>query len=96
MKIVPANEELGKASMFKLDGKKIRLTIPLDRDQDDLSTVVFQITCTAVGSGRRRTIPVVVAISDINDNAPTFQNVPYVLAVPENSTAGSVVFRSGH
>ena len=46
-----------------------------------------------MGSGRRRTIPVVVAISDINDNAPVFQNVPYVLAVPENSTAGSVVFK---
>ena len=52
MKIVPANEELGKASMFKLDGKKIRLTIPLDRDQDDLSTVVFQLTVVIKGSGK--------------------------------------------
>ena len=120
LSIVPANPNSGseQADMFRLDGKQIRLAKPLDRDAEDLSTVVFQvskyikglfflrviwplfkntawlqITCTGLTSGRRRTIPVVVAISDINDNPPIFQNTPYVLAVPENTTVGTVVFK---
>ena len=118
LSIVPANPNSGseQADMFRLDGKQIRLAKPLDRDAEDLSTVVFQvskfldifekvkfgllknttwlqITCTDLTSGRRRTIPVVVAISDINDNPPIFQNTPYVLAVPENTTVGTVVFK---
>ena len=83
----------GKERLFRLDGKRLKLVQPLDRDPEDLSSVTFQVTCTDLNTGRRRTIPVVVAILDLNDNAPTFKNTPYVLSVPENVTVGSVVFR---
>lgn len=33
----------GRAPLFKLDGKKLRLLEPLDRDDENLSHVVFQV-----------------------------------------------------
>lgn len=33
----------GKAPLFTLDGKKLRLLKPLDRDNENLSHVVFQV-----------------------------------------------------
>ena len=44
-----------------------------------------QVTCTVLATGRRKTIPVVVTISDINDNAPKFLGTPYQVTVPEVS-----------
>ena len=36
-----------------------------------------------MSSGRRKTIPVVLTISDLNDNGPSFKNAPYVVTIPE-------------
>ena len=36
-----------------------------------------------LSTGKRKTIPLIVTISDINDNTPKFTNLPYVVAVPE-------------
>ena len=46
LSIVPANPNSGseQADMFRLDGKQIRLAKPLDRDAEDLSTVVSQVS----------------------------------------------------
>ncbi len=41
------------------------------------------MTCTTLSIGRRRTIPVVVTITDLNDNGPVFQGEPYAVTVPE-------------
>ena len=48
--------------------------------------IYFQVTCVTVSSGRRKTIPVVLTISDLNDNGPTFKNAPYVVTIPEVQT----------
>lgn len=46
----PRNETIleltstGKQALFKLDGKKLRLIRPLDRDPDNLSHVTFQVS----------------------------------------------------
>jgi protocadherin-15 len=34
-------------------------------------------------TNKKRTIPVIVRVSDINDNAPKFINTPYETTVPE-------------
>ena len=34
-------------------------------------------------TGKRKTIPLYVRISDINDNTPRFIDLPYVASVPE-------------
>ncbi len=72
-----------ESSYFSLSSKRLVLTRPLDRDEADLSSVSVSVTCTATKTGRRKTVPVVVTIADVNDNAPAFQGEPYLIEVQE-------------
>lgn len=83
----------GKA-LFILNGKKLQLLQPLDRDIENLSHIVFQLTCTVKSSNKKRTIPVIVRVSDINDNAPVFLNTPYETTVSELTPVGSTIYQS--
>ncbi|XP_024216302.1 cadherin-99C, partial [Halyomorpha halys] len=78
--------------LFILNGRKLQLLQPLDRDVDNLSHIVFQVTCTVRGTNKKRTIPVIVRVSDINDNPPVFQNTPYEVSVSELSPVGTTIF----
>ncbi|XP_013173733.1 PREDICTED: protocadherin-15 [Papilio xuthus] len=79
-------------TLFQLDGKRLQLLQPLDRDADNLSHMVFQLVCQVKATKKRRTIPVIVRVSDINDNAPVFQNTPYEANVSELVPIGTTVF----
>ncbi|XP_017487565.1 PREDICTED: cadherin-related family member 1-like, partial [Rhagoletis zephyria] len=68
---------------FLLEGKKLQLLQPLDRDEENLSHIVFQVSCTIRATNKRRNIPIIVRVSDVNDNAPRFMNTPYEVTVPE-------------
>ena len=57
------------------------------------SDLLPQVRCTVLATGRRRTIPVIVKITDINDNAPVFRGTPYTLTLPEDTPVGTTVFR---
>lgn len=78
--------------LFILNGRKLQLLQPLDRDKDNLSHIVFQVTCTIRGTNKKRTIPVIVRVSDVNDNAPVFLNTPYEVSASELSPVGTTVF----
>ncbi|XP_012058840.1 PREDICTED: protocadherin-15 [Atta cephalotes] len=80
--------------LFKLNGKKLQLLEPLDRDDENLSHVVFQLSCTVKLTNKKRTIPMIVRVSDINDNAPKFINTPYETTVPELTPVGSTIFKN--
>ena len=41
---------------------------------------------------KRKTIPVIVRVSDLNDNSPQFQNIPYEISLPEKTLVGTAVF----
>ncbi|XP_076383381.1 cadherin 99C isoform X1 [Megalopta genalis] len=84
----------GRQPRFKLQGKKLQLLEPLDRDDENLSHVVFQLSCTVKQTNKKRTIPVIVRVSDINDNAPIFINTPYETTVPELTPVGSTIFKN--
>ncbi|XP_055588402.1 cadherin-99C isoform X2 [Uranotaenia lowii] len=79
---------------FTLDGKSLRLIHPLDRDEENLSHIVFQITCTIRSTRRKRNIPIIVRVSDVNDNPPMFINTPYETTVPESTPVGTTIFRN--
>ncbi|XP_060645896.1 cadherin-99C [Drosophila nasuta] len=79
---------------FLLDGKKLKLLQPLDRDEENLSHIVFQVSCTIRESNKKRNIPLIVRVSDVNDNAPHFMNTPYEITVPESTPLGSTVYRN--
>ena len=84
----------GRQARFKLNGKKLQLLEPLDRDEENLSHVVFQLSCTVKQTNKKRTIPVIVRVSDINDNSPKFINTPYETTVPELTPVGSTIFKN--
>ncbi|XP_076165226.1 cadherin 99C [Ptiloglossa arizonensis] len=84
----------GRQPRFKLNGKKLQLLEPLDRDAENLSHVVFQLSCTVKQTNKKRTIPVIVRVSDINDNTPIFINTPYETTVPELTPVGSTIFKN--
>lgn len=44
---------------------------------------ILQLACTVKSTNKKRIIPVIVRVSDINDNAPKFINTPYETTVPE-------------
>ncbi|XP_061390699.1 cadherin-99C [Musca vetustissima] len=80
--------------IFLLNGKKLQLLQPLDRDEENLSHIVFQVSCTVRSSNKRRNIPIIVRVSDVNDNAPRFMNTPYEVTVPESTPVGTTIFRN--
>ncbi|XP_017860568.1 PREDICTED: protocadherin-15 [Drosophila arizonae] len=79
---------------FLLEGKSLRLIQPLDRDEENLSHIVFQVSCTIRESNKKRNIPLIVRVSDVNDNAPHFMNTPYEITVPESTPLGTTVYRN--
>ncbi|KAF7995558.1 hypothetical protein HCN44_006665 [Aphidius gifuensis] len=83
-----------RIKIFTLDGKKLKLIKPLDRDKENLSHLVFQLACTVRSTNKRRIIPVIVRVSDINDNRPKFINTPYETTVPELTPVGSTIFQN--
>ena len=54
---------------------------------------IIQVTCTVVSTGKRRTIPVIVRVNDLNDNSPEFKGTPYTIDIPENTPVNSIVYR---
>ncbi|XP_014233945.1 cadherin-99C isoform X2 [Trichogramma pretiosum] len=96
----PRNETIlelistGRQPLFRLEGKKLRLLRPLDRDEENRSHVFFQLNCTVRATGNNRKIPVIVRVSDINDNAPKFINTPYSTTVSELTPIGSTIFKN--
>lgn len=79
--------------MFILNEKRLQLLQPLDRDEENLSHIVFQISCTIRATRKKRNIPIIVRVSDVNDNTPEFINTPYATDVPESTAVGTTVFR---
>ncbi|XP_014216092.1 cadherin-99C [Copidosoma floridanum] len=96
----PTNETIlelnltGRQPLFTLDGKRLRLLRPLDRDEDNLSHVFFQLSCTVRATNSNRKIPVIVRVTDVNDNAPRFDNTPYETTVSELTPVGSTIFKN--
>ncbi|EFN75378.1 Protocadherin beta-9 [Harpegnathos saltator] len=84
----------GRQPFFKLNGKKMQLIQPLDRDDENLSHTLIQLICTVRSTGKKRQIPMIVRVSDINDNAPKFINTPYETTVPELTPVGSTIFKN--
>lgn len=83
-------------AVFFLNGKKLQLLTPLDRDEDGVSHIVFQLVCTVKATHKRRSIPIIVRLTDINDNAPEFQNTPYMTTISELTPVGTTIFQFIH
>ncbi|KAL7018417.1 hypothetical protein ACKWTF_010742 [Chironomus riparius] len=85
----------GSNNLFKLNGKYLQLVHPLDRDKENLSHIQFSISCTIKSTpSRSRNIPIIVRVSDVNDEPPVFVNTPYETSIAESTPVGTTIFNS--
>lgn len=85
----------GNNNLFKLNGKLLQLVHPLDRDKENLSHIQFTISCTIKSTpSRNRNIPIIVRVSDVNDNPPVFVNAPYETSIAESTPVGTTIYSS--
>ncbi|XP_034049344.1 cadherin-related family member 1-like [Thalassophryne amazonica] len=83
--------EKGSKEYFKVDPKSgnVTLVLELDREKQDEITVLVSIT-----DGRSKVVETVrVFITDVNDESPKFQNLPFTIDVPEDTAPGSSIYR---
>lgn len=54
----------------------------------------LQVACTVKSTGKKKTLPVIVRLADINDNAPVFENTPYETSISELTPIGTPIFQN--
>ncbi|XP_046888534.1 cadherin-related family member 1 isoform X1 [Hypomesus transpacificus] len=83
--------EKGSTEYFKVDPKSGYVTLieELDREKQDELSVFVGIT-----DGRNKVIETIrVFVTDSNDEQPEFQNLPFVIAIPEDTLPGSSIYK---
>ncbi|KAA0718253.1 Protocadherin-15 Precursor [Triplophysa tibetana] len=84
---------LSYASLFSINSTGTIVTaVPLDRETRSRYDLVVEASDGAVDP-RRTTITLLVEVTDINDNSPVFSQATYMVSVPENTPAGTVILR---
>ncbi|KAI4889077.1 hypothetical protein NFI96_016103 [Prochilodus magdalenae] len=81
----------GSKEYFRVDPKsgKVTLIAELDREAEDELAVLVSIT-----DGRNKVVEKGrVFVTDANDEKPEFLNLPFIVSVPEDTEAGSSIFK---
>uniref|UniRef100_A0A3Q0TC29 Photoreceptor cadherin n=1 Tax=Amphilophus citrinellus TaxID=61819 RepID=A0A3Q0TC29_AMPCI len=82
--------EKGTKEYFRVDPKSGNVTLiqELDREVNEISVHV------SITDGRNKVVETVrVFVTDANDEPPEFQNLPFIIDVPENTAPGSSIYR---
>ncbi|XP_069548005.1 cadherin-related family member 1a [Brachyistius frenatus] len=83
--------EKGAKEYFRVDPKLGNVTLiqELDREEQDEISVLVSIT-----DGRNKVVETVrVFVMDTNDETPEFQNLPFIIDIPEDTAPGSSIYR---
>ncbi|KAM6897277.1 cadherin-related family member 1a isoform 1-T1 [Xenentodon cancila] len=83
--------EKGSTEYLRVEPKSGNVTLvqELDREKQDEISAVVSIT-----DGRNRVVETVrVFVTDANDEPPEFQNLPFIIDVPEDTAPGSSIYR---
>uniref|UniRef100_A0A8C6LER4 Cadherin-related family member 1 n=1 Tax=Nothobranchius furzeri TaxID=105023 RepID=A0A8C6LER4_NOTFU len=83
--------EKGSTEYFRVDPKSGNVTLvkELDREKQDEISVTVSIT-----DGRNKVVETVrVFVTDANDEPPEFENLPFIIDVPEDTAPGSSIYR---
>ncbi|XP_047464101.1 cadherin-related family member 1 isoform X2 [Mugil cephalus] len=83
--------EKGSQEYFRVEPKSGNVTLikELDREKQDEISALVSIT-----DGRNKVIETVrVFVTDANDEPPEFQNLPFIIDIPENTVPGSSIYR---
>uniref|UniRef100_A0A3Q1GVI2 Photoreceptor cadherin n=1 Tax=Acanthochromis polyacanthus TaxID=80966 RepID=A0A3Q1GVI2_9TELE len=83
--------EKGSKEYFRVEPKSGNVTLiqELDREKQDEISVLVSIT-----DGRNKVVETVrVFVTDANDEPPQFQNLPFIIDVPEDTSPGTSIYR---
>ncbi|XP_031699423.1 cadherin-related family member 1 isoform X1 [Anarrhichthys ocellatus] len=83
--------EMGSKEYFRVDSKSGEVTLiqELDREKQAEISVLVSIT-----DGRNKVVETVrVFVTDANDEPPEFQNLPFIIDIPEDTAPGSSIYR---
>ncbi|XP_044033967.1 cadherin-related family member 1 [Siniperca chuatsi] len=83
--------EKGSIEYFMVDPKSGNVTLiqELDREKQGEISVLISIT-----DGRNKVVETVrVFVTDANDEPPEFQNLPFIIDIPEDTAPGSSIYR---
>ncbi|XP_061763584.1 cadherin-related family member 1 isoform X1 [Nerophis ophidion] len=83
--------EKGSKEYFKVEPNlgNVTLVLELDREEQHEISVLVSIT-----DGRNKVVETArVFVTDTNDETPEFQNLPFIVNIPEDALAGSSVYR---
>ncbi|KAK8778265.1 hypothetical protein V5799_020393 [Amblyomma americanum] len=74
----------------------VRLTRPLDREEESTVDVIISITDEKIQGQKANTVSLQreVNILDYNDNPPVFENGPYTFHVDEDTQVGTTLYRN--
>uniref|UniRef100_A0A8C7YN57 Photoreceptor cadherin n=1 Tax=Oryzias sinensis TaxID=183150 RepID=A0A8C7YN57_9TELE len=83
--------EMGSTVYFRVEPKSGNVTLiqELDREKQAEISVLVSIT-----DGRNKVVETVrVFVSDANDESPEFLNLPFIIDTPEDTAAGSSIYK---
>ncbi|XP_041745255.1 cadherin-related family member 1-like isoform X1 [Coregonus clupeaformis] len=83
--------EKGTREYLRVDPKSGNITLiqELDREKQGEISALVSIT-----DGRNKVVETIrVFVTDVNDEQPEFQNLPFTVDVPEDTAAGSSIYR---
>ncbi|KAM8837874.1 cadherin-related family member 1a isoform 2-T2 [Spinachia spinachia] len=83
--------EMGSKEYFRADSKTGRVTLILELDREKQAEISVVVSIT---DGRSKVFETVrVFVTDANDEPPDFQNLPFIIDIPENTAPGSSIYR---
>ncbi|XP_028287453.1 cadherin-related family member 1 [Parambassis ranga] len=83
--------EKGSTEYFRVEPKSGNVTLiqELDREKQDEISVLVSIT-----DGRNKVVETVrVFVTDANDEPPEFQNLPFIIDIPEDTRPGTSIYK---
>jgi protocadherin Fat 1/2/3 len=80
-------------SKFAIDSKSGIITVKGLIDREDKDHYRLHVSLTDITSGSSSLIPVVVSVTDVNDNPPRFRDKTYYTRVREDLPLGVVIMR---
>ncbi|KAL0973727.1 hypothetical protein UPYG_G00210150 [Umbra pygmaea] len=83
---------MGKFSIVETSGVLETTGLPFDRELKDVYDIDVEVRDMRIPPRRART-KVKIYIGDINDNPPTFQNLPHSMTISEDTDPGDVIFQ---
>ncbi|XP_072312563.1 cadherin-related family member 1a [Eucyclogobius newberryi] len=81
----------GAVEFFRVEPKSGNVTLIEELDREKLDEISVSVSIT---DGRNKVVETArIFVTDANDGAPEFQNLPFIISIPEDTVPGSSVYK---